>query len=112
MVTLPVTRAEREQLRALAGTAHGRELARELTRLDAAFGAWRGGRLSPHELAARVRRFHDGSARDLDALYARMDPAATVARAVALGVLATADVPAALLAKLAPAIEFYASPGG
>ena len=110
MVTEPITRTERRHLRDLAGSAYARELSRELARLDAAFGAWRGGRLSPYELSDRIHRFHDGVARDLHGLYTRIDPTATVARAVALGFLATAEVPATLLAKLSPAIEFYRSP--
>ena len=105
MVTEPITSAERAQLRELARVAHARELGRELARLDTAFGAWRAGRLSPHELGERVGRFHDGVACELAGLYARLDPSATVARAVALGVLATAEVPPALLAKLAAAVD-------
>ena len=107
MTTQPITPSERASLRALAAAAHARELGRELSRLDLAFGAWRAGRVTPHELAERIGKFHEGVARELAGIYARLDPTATVARAIALGFLATAEVPPALLAKLGPAVDLY-----
>jgi hypothetical protein len=102
------TRAERRQLRELAGLAWDRELGAELAELEAAFGEWRAGDISPHELSDRIHRFHNGAARDLYVLYTmRSHPSELVARAVAAGVLSENDVPAELLAALASAVEFY-----
>lgn len=59
------TRAERKELRRLAGLAYERELAHELTTIEAAFRAWRAGELSPFDLSDRIHAFHNGVARDL-----------------------------------------------
>ena len=103
----PVTRREGKGLRRLAGIAYDRELGRELTRLEAAFSEWRAGRLTARDVSAAIHAFHDGVARDLWVLYNRVDPTSTVPRAVAAGLLADSEVPAALLAKLQNALEYY-----
>jgi hypothetical protein len=62
----PITRREGKDLRRLAGVvAYDRELARELTRLEASFSEWLAGRLTPHDVSAAIHAFHDGVARDL-----------------------------------------------
>jgi hypothetical protein len=102
------TRAERRQLRELAGLAWDRERGAELAELEAAFRQWRAGELSPHELSDRIHRFHNGAARELYVLYtSRIHPSQLVARAVAADILAESEVPAELLPALASAIEFY-----
>lgn len=68
------TRAERKELRRLAGLAYERELAHELTTIEAAFRAWRAGELSPFDLSDRIHAFHNGVARDLFVTYNRWDP--------------------------------------
>ena len=104
-----ITKHEHKQLRRLAGVAYGRELSRALAELDVAFGEWKAGRMSPHELSDAVHRFHDGVARDLYGLYTRLDPAHTVARALAIKLLAAEEVAPDLRGKIGPRIEFYAS---
>jgi hypothetical protein len=108
----PITRRDSKHLRQLAGIAYDRELSRELTRLEASFTEWRAGRLNPHDLSAAIHAFHDGAARDLWVLYNRGDPSSTVPRAVADGLLAENEVPAALLAKLENALEYYRHEAG
>ena len=103
----PVTRREGKDLRRLAGVAYDRELARELTRLEASFSEWHAGRLTAHDVSAAIHAFHDGVARDLWVLYNRSNPASTVPRAVVAGLLAEGEVPASLLAKLQNALEYY-----
>ncbi len=81
------TKAERRQLRELAGLAGDRELGAELARLEASFAEWRAGRISPYELSDRIHKFHQGPARDLYVLYTRVHPDTLVARAVAYDLL-------------------------
>jgi hypothetical protein len=102
----PITRREGKDLRQLAGVAYARELARELTRLEASFSEWHAGRLTPHDVSAAIHAFHDGVARDLWVLYNRIDPTSTVPRALVSGVLAEHEVPTSLLAKLQNALEY------
>jgi len=103
----PITRRESKDLRRLAGIAYDRELGRELARLETSFADWRAGRLSSHDVSGAIHAFHDGVARDLWVLYNRIDPSSTVPRAVVAGLLAESEVPAALLAKLQNALEYY-----
>jgi len=100
-------RSDRRALRELASSAWERELGAELTILASSFDEWKAGRLSPHELNARIHEFHQGASRDLYALYTRVHPSQLVARAVGHGVLADTEVPGALLAELAGAVEYY-----
>jgi len=101
------TRNERKLLRRLASVAYERELGRELDRLFAVLHEWKAKQSSAHDVSVAVHEFHDGVARDLYVLYGRIDPSQTVARAVAAGLLAEADLSAELLAKLAKPLEFY-----
>ena len=103
----PITRRDGKDLRRLAGIAYDRELARELTHLEASFSEWHAGRLSAHDVSAAIHAFHDGVARDLWVLYNRIDPTSTVPRAVVAGLLAEGEVPASLLPKLQKALEYY-----
>jgi len=102
-----ITRSERKVLLRLAELAYGRELGQELARLEAAFAEWRTGRLSPFTLTDLIHRFHDDDARDLFAIYTRGRPEQTVARGLALGLLAPEEVPAEARGKLELAVEYY-----
>ncbi len=102
-----ITRSERKVLRRLADVAYARELGQELTRLEAGFGEWRAGRLSPFALSDLIHRFHDGDARDLYAMYTRSHPEQIVARALAAGLLAPDEVPGDCGSKLAASVEFF-----
>lgn len=103
----PFTRTERRQLRELAGLAYERELGAALAELEAAFRAWRAGRLSPHDVSDRVHGFHQGPARKLYTLYAGLPPEHAAARGLAAGLLAPADVAPELLERLGPVAAFY-----
>jgi hypothetical protein len=101
------SRAERRTLRELAAEAWERELGSALEQLEGAFAAWRAGARSAHEVGDQIRRFHNGVARDLYVLYTS-DPAShLVARAVAMGLIDEAELPAPLRDRLATAIARY-----
>jgi hypothetical protein len=94
------TKASKRKLRELASLAYTRELAAELSKLEAKFARWRSGEIDPFELSDEIHRFHDGIARDLYKLYGNLPPNHSVPRALALKVLQEADVPPELLAAL------------
>ncbi|WP_010586821.1 hypothetical protein [Schlesneria paludicola] len=100
------TKAERQQMRDLAGRAWDNELSQELSMLEAAFAEWRAGTCSAHDLNDRIHKFHNGPSRELYNCYMGCCDWFMVARAVRLGLLSKTDLPANLLAKLLPSIEF------
>lgn len=100
-------RRSRGVLRRLANTAWERELSTELTALAVSFDQWKSGDIGPHELSDRIHSFHHGAARELYGLYTRVHPPELVARAIGLGVLSEAEVPAPLLQALVGGIEYY-----
>ena len=104
-------KADRRALRHLAEMAYDRELATKLARLSTTFDEWRAGRLSPHAVSAAIHDFHDGAARDLYVLYSRLDAGHAVTRAVAIGLLADAELPDDLRPNLAGVVGFYRDHG-
>ena len=103
----PLSRRERKELRELAGIAWERELAGALATLEDQFRAWRAGQLSPFALSEAIHKYHNGAARDLYVFYAGGHPEPCVARAIAAGLLARAEVSADLLRKLGTLVEFF-----
>ncbi|HEV8577866.1 MAG TPA: hypothetical protein VGX68_02190 [Thermoanaerobaculia bacterium] len=101
------TKANRRRLRELAGVAYSRELATELSKVEADFAKWRSGEIDPFELSDRIHRFHNGISRDLYVTYRDLSPHHSVARAVAYGILEGTEIPPEILAALGSAIEFF-----
>jgi len=60
-----VSKELKHEIRHLAGVAHERLLAAELTRLESRFSDWRNGEMDAFELSALLHRFHEGEARKL-----------------------------------------------
>lgn len=88
-----LSRSVRRDIQGLASTAHERELAAELHRLNDLFSQWQSGKLDPHELNDAIHRFHDGPSRDLWKTYTASDPSLAVASAIARGILQPGEVP-------------------
>ncbi len=100
-------KAQRKELRRLAGLAYERELSTALTALEAQFRQWHAGTLDVHQLSDAIHQFHNGIARDLYVTYTRLQPQVSVAQAVARSVLRAEEVPAALRDALHTLIAFY-----
>jgi len=100
-------KAQRKELRRLAGLAYERQLATALAALEAQFRKWHAGNLDVHELSDAIHEFHNGIARDLYVTYTRLEPRVAVAQAVARKVLQESEVPPALRDALDPLIKFY-----
>lgn len=100
------SKAMRRKLRELTSLAYSRELGAELAKLEADFSTWRNGEVDPFELADRIHRFHNGISRDLYRLYNARGHIG-VARAVAIGILDRAELPAEVLEALALSIECF-----
>ncbi len=100
-------KAQRKELRRLAGVAYERELGTVLAAIEAQFQEWHAGRLDVHELSDAIHQFHNGVARDLYVTYTRLEPQVAVAQAVARKVLRDDEVPATLREALRNLITFY-----
>ena len=101
------TKRDRKELRSLAGIAYERELGRELEKLEPKFAEWRAGRCSPFDVSDSIHEFHDHAARQLWKIYTYSHPEITVPRAVALGVLADAEISPTVYAKVRDRVGFY-----
>ena len=100
------SKSERKDLRALAGIAYERELARALTQLEADFASWHAGERSPFDVSDAIHEFHNGIARELYVFYGG-NPSTCVAHALATGVLRSDEVASQLAAKLSALVEVY-----
>jgi hypothetical protein len=100
-------KAQRKELRRLAGVAYERELGTALAGLEAQFQEWHAGKLNVHELSNAIHQFHNGVARDLYVTYTRLEPRIAVAQAVARKILRDDEVPPGLREALQSLITLY-----
>ncbi len=100
-------KAQRKELRLLAGVAHERELGTALAALQVQFEEWNAGKLDVHGLSDAIHQFHNGVARDLYVTYTRLEPRVAVAQAVARKILRDDEVPPGLREALQSQITFY-----
>lgn len=101
------TKRERGKLRKLSMRAYERELARELSHLEAQFTEWREGAVDSFQLNDIIHKFHDGVNRDLYKQYTIVEPYLMVAYALVEGILGEEEIEPEILTKLGRAIEFY-----
>jgi hypothetical protein len=94
-------------LREYASAAHEEELRRALLPLAEAFKRWEQGGLSSGELSDLIHRFHQGPARELFLRYNTPHLVASVAYAVAAGIVDRTAMSGELLEHLAGMIDFY-----
>lgn len=100
-----MTKAQRLRLSELAGKAHERELATELTKLEQAFARWRSGEIDAFGVSDAIHGFHRGAARELWKHY-QGDPDWTVSSAISRGILTEAEVDPELLDLLRGHLTF------
>jgi hypothetical protein len=101
------TKHERASLRQFSHEAWETELTVELETLFEAFCQWADKGMSAFELSDRIHAFHNGASRDLYKRYTVPDPAAAVARAIAIGLIREEELDPSLGEELAPPIEFF-----
>lgn len=97
-------------LRIHAAAAHEEELRRALQPVAGAFKRWEDGKLRSRALSEVIRTFEQGPVRDLYVRYNSGVPEASVAYAIAAGVLQRGAVDPELLEYLAAGIRFYERP--
>ena len=100
-----ITRAERALLRQLAEDAWNAELSEHLEELFEDFGRWADDGMSAFDLSDKIDEFHDGLSRELYARYNTLDPATTVARAIAIGLVGEEALGESLRQKLARVVS-------
>jgi hypothetical protein len=72
--------------------------------VEARSDRWKAGEIEPSDLAEAIHWFHEGPSRRLFRLYNSRDLLYPVARAVALGLIASSKVPGPILEQLEPMI--------
>lgn len=106
---LKITKSEHAILRQLAKEAWEAELDDRLEQLFEDFLRWVDDEMSAFELSDKIHEFHDGASRELYGRYTGLEPAITVARAIAVGILGDEALGEALRAKLSDQIEAFRS---
>ncbi len=102
-----LTKGQRRRLRELEGMAYRRELARELSELEAQFARWRRDEIDEFELSDLIHKFHQGPARTLWSRYDGRGTELSVAHAIVTGLVTEAEAGPDVLALLARHIHFY-----
>jgi hypothetical protein len=101
------TKRERQDLRELAGAVYEADAALLLEELAASFARWRSGELLPSELLQAIHEFHRDQSRQLWSMYQGLRESDIVARGLARGLLAEAQVSSPLREKLEPFIGTF-----
>ena len=86
------TKAQKREIRRLAGLAYERELFAAAAALEEDFKRWRRGELDVFALNEQIHKYHNGVSRELYKLYAMGDPGLSVAIAARRGVLQEKEV--------------------
>ena len=94
------TKAERKELRRLAGVAYERELAKALESLERKFGQWRKNKITAFELNDFIHKFHNDIARDLWGFYTHGNSGMIVAHAITKGIILKTGISPGVLEKL------------
>ena len=105
---MELTKNMKRQVRELADLLYQKELNTELNKLDAHFGQWWEGKLSPLDLAEHIHVFHQHPARELYNKFADQTFFPMfVAKAIVEGVLLEEEVPEAVRDALSDKITFF-----
>ena len=102
-----ITKSERTLLRQLAEEAWNAELSDHFLELYEDFGRWADDGMSALDLTEKIHNFHDGISRELYNRYANLDPAISVARAIAFGFVEEEVLGESLGRKLAHEIQAF-----
>ncbi|HUJ11761.1 MAG TPA: hypothetical protein VL171_17260 [Verrucomicrobiae bacterium] len=105
MSTHPFTKAQKREIRRLAGLAHERELSAAARELQSEFERWQRGEIDVFVLNDKIHKFHDGVSRDLFKQYAMGQPYWSLASAIARGVLKESEVSPSILEDLRSVID-------
>jgi hypothetical protein len=105
MSTRPFTKAQRKEIRRLAGLAHEKELSTAAGQLHSEFDRWRRGEIDVFVLNDHIHKFHDGVSRDLYKSYAMGEVEWSVVSAIAREVLKESDIDPSVLEALRSMID-------
>jgi hypothetical protein len=100
-----LTKAQRRELRRIAGLAYDRELAAALGGVEEQFRRWRSGEIGPHDLNEAIHRFHQGPSRQLWLQYNDDLVEFAALEAVQRGVVAASEIAPEVLEILKPRLE-------
>lgn len=94
------TKAERRELRELAGEVYEAQAHQYLEELDRDFALWRRGEMLSSDLLDSIHRFHQHESRELWKMYQGLSDDFIVARGLRLGLLSESKVSPKLLERL------------
>ena len=100
MSSAEFTKAERRELRELAGDVYEAEAHGYLEELDRDFALWRKGKMLSSDLLTSIHQFHQHQNRDLWKMYQGLEDDFIVARGLRLGLLPESKVSPKLLEKV------------
>jgi len=100
----PLTKKQKQEMRALQALAWERELEQELTNLEEQFRRWRNGTIGAFDLSDRIHHFHNYEARDLYKYYSDRNPFA-VPGAIVKGIISESEVSSQLLEAISSDIQ-------
>ena len=90
-----LTKSQKRAVRELLGDAHEAEIASALVKVEQAIKEWRGGHILPSDVSERIHEFHKES-QEIYKRYNFLPPLFALARAVILGFIEPARIPAEL----------------
>jgi len=97
----------RKKLLELKREAHEREIKKYLTELSAQFEDWKKGKMSSGELSVHIHEYDKGPSKWMMGFYNDIDYDVSVARAVAIGLLAREEVPDEILEMIERQITYF-----
>ncbi len=97
----------RKKLHELKIEAHEREIKKHLIELSAKFEDWKRGKMSSGELSVHIHEYDKGPSKWMMGFYNDIDYEVSIARAVAIGLLAREEVPDDILEIIENQIKYF-----
>ena len=101
----PFTKAQRHEIRRLAGLAYEKELGTAAGDLQSEFERWRRGEIDVFVLNEQIHKFHDGISRELYKRYAMGEVEWSLASAIGRNIINESEVDPLILENLRGGID-------
>jgi len=97
----------RKKLRELKMEAHEREIKKHLIDLSKKFDKWKKDKMTSGELSVHIHEYDKGPSKWMMGFYNDIDYEVSIARAVAIGILAREEVPDEILEMIERQITYF-----
>jgi hypothetical protein len=102
-----MSKSIRKKIRELKMEAHEREIKKHLTELSKKFDDWKKDKMSSGELSVHIHEYDKGPSKWMIGFYNDIDYKVSIARAVAIGLLAREEVPDEILEMIERQITYF-----